>query len=828
MTKWTLGYRYPIALTISLAPALTPMMVQAAPFEAPPATGILDSLCYDYVPKIEKPASDQDANAQPVEVDADRLEAKQGGTAVYEGDVKVRQGVRKFDSDYAQLDQKSRDVIAIGNIYYNDGQVTVTSDKTLKSNLDTKNSELEEGKYQVHGSPVRGFAKRVVMTNNNQNITMEGAQYTTCPPGQEVWTLKAGSIDIDQKEVFGEAWNASLWLYDYPVFYFPYINFPIKDERKTGLLYPGYKQSSSNGMDITQPFYWNIAPNYDATITSRFMDKRGLMEQVEFRYMPDPAHTGTLYFESLRDDKQYDAGNPSFTNPSTGTPYLSDGHRYLMNVRHGSALMDGSLRLGIDYTQVRDKDYNYFNDFSPQVGTQVDSQLQQSFTAGYYQHNWNLTSEVRRYQILSPYAQLPHEMLPRIDYNYFQQGKWFDLAWNSELTKFGYNSGSATIQQAGERYTATRLHLAPTLTVPLVDAPGYYLTSQYKLMFTSYNQDVPKQLTQADINNFDPIRKQGENGRQENVVLKDGTITRTLPSFRLKGGINFDRPLDWYDGKGTQTLEPEFQYLYIPYKNQDEIGIYDTTTTRQDYYSLFSDRRFAGLDRTSDANRVTVGLTSRVYDNVGDERLRLAVAQAFEMTPPKVRLYPSNPESTNARSLLSFEGDARITDEWFAHAGTQYDTSEGEFTAGNGAVEYRTGKLTTQANYRYIKDGNLDYRYPTNTALAEDLSQAGLVMMAPIADQWQMYGGYYRDIKQDVNIDRKIGVKYDSCCWSINMSLEWHNQPDNITLKPTSERVIGLQFEMKGLGSVGTGGRSVTLDTELLPYVRPFNLKGQQ
>ncbi|MCF5892193.1 LPS assembly protein LptD [Aeromonas veronii] len=821
MTKWTLGYRYPIALTISLAPALTPMMVQAAPFEAPPATGILDSLCYDYVPKIEKPASDQDANAQPVEVDADRLEAKQGGTAVYEGDVKVRQGVRKFDSDYAQLDQKSRDVIAIGNIYYNDGQVTVTSDKTLKSNLDTKNSELEEGKYQVHGSPVRGFAKRVVMTNNNQNITMEGAQYTTCPPGQEVWTLKAGSIDIDQKEVFGEAWNASLWLYDYPVFYFPYINFPIKDERKTGLLYPGYKQSSSNGMDITQPFYWNIAPNYDATITSRFMDKRGLMEQVEFRYMPDPAHTGTLYFESLRDDKQYDAGNPSFTNPSTGTPYLSDGHRYLMNVRHGSTLMDGSLRLGIDYTQVRDKDYNYFNDFSPQVGTQVDSQLQQSFTAGYYQHNWNLTSEVRRYQILSPYALLPHEMLPRIDYNYFQQGKWFDLAWNSELTKFGYNSGSATIQQAGERYTATRLHLAPTLTVPLVDAPGYYLTSQYKLMFTSYNQEIPKDLVSQDRSRFtDADSKQ--------LTLKDGTITRTLPSFRLKGGVNFDRPLDWYDSKGTQTLEPEFQYLYIPYKNQDEIGIYDTTTTRQDYYSLFSDRRFAGLDRISDANRVTVGLTSRVYDNVGDERLRLAVAQAFEMTPPKVRLYSSDPESTNARSLLSFEGDARITDEWFAHAGTQYDTSEGEFTAGNGAVEYRTGKLTTQVNYRYIKDGNLDYRYPTNTALAEDLSQAGLVMMAPIADQWQMYGGYYRDIKQDVNIDRKIGVKYDSCCWSINMSLEWHNQPDNITLKPTSERVIGLQFEMKGLGSVGTGGRSVTLDTELLPYVRPFNLKGQQ
>jgi LPS-assembly protein len=193
MTKRTLGYSYPIALTISLVPALTPAIVQAAPLTPPPATGILDRLCYDYVPKIEKLAPGKDANAQPVEVDADRLEAKQGGTAVYQGDVKVRQGVRKFDSDYAELDQKSRDVIAIGNIYYNDGQITVTSDKTLKSNLDTKNSELEEGKYQVHGSPVRGSADRVTMTNNNQNITLEGAQYTTCPPGQEVWTLKAAA-----------------------------------------------------------------------------------------------------------------------------------------------------------------------------------------------------------------------------------------------------------------------------------------------------------------------------------------------------------------------------------------------------------------------------------------------------------------------------------------------------------------------------------------------------------------------------------------------------------------------------------------------------------
>ena len=810
MTKWTLGCSYPIALTISLVPALSPLTVQAAPLNAPPATGILNSLCYDYVPKIEKPSADQDANAQPVEVDADRLEAKQGGTAVYEGDVKVRQGVRKFDSDYAQLDQKSRDVIAIGNIYYNDGQITVTSDKTLKSNLDTKNSELEEGKYQVHGSPVRGFAEKVTMTNNNQNITLEGAQYTTCPPGQEAWTLKAGSIDIDQSEVFGEAWNASLWLYDYPVFYFPYINFPIKDERKTGLLYPGYTQSSKNGMDITQPFYWNIAPNYDATITSRFMDRRGLMEQVEFRYMPDPAHVGTLYFENLADDKQYD-------ETDSLNDHLSDGHRYLLNARHTSMFMDNAMRVSVDYTKVRDQDYNYFNDFSPKVGTQVDNQLQQSLKAGYYQQSWNLNAEVRTYQILLASAQQPHELMPRINHNYYQQGNWYDLAWNTELTNFGYNNDQAIEENKGSAYTGTRVYTAPTLTIPLIDEAGYFLDSQYKLMYTRYDQTVPDDMSSTFTNRFTP---QGGG----DVTLEEGIITRVLPSFRLKGGMTFERDQQWFGEGASQTLEPEFQYLYVPYKDQDNIGVYDSTTMRQDYYSLFSDRRFAGLDRISDSNRLSVGVTTRIYDPAGDERIRLAVAQAFDFVAPRVKLYASDNLSTNTRSPLSFEGDAKINEQWYAHAGAQYDVEQRQISSANSALEYRHEKLISQLNHRFVRDANYDL---DRKGEVTDLNQIGLLLTTPLNDQWHLYGGYYQELDQNVKVDRKVGLKYDSCCWSINFNLEWVNTPDNVNLAPTSERSLGIQFEMKGLGSVGTGSKGTSLDTEALPYIRPFNLRDQ-
>jgi LPS-assembly protein len=810
MTKWTLGSSYPIALTISLVPALSPLTVQAAPLNAPPATGILNSLCYDYVPKVEKPSASQDANAQPVEVDADRLEAKQGGTAVYEGDVKVRQGVRKFDSDYAQLDQKSRDVIAIGNIYYNDGQITVTSDKTLKSNLDTKNSELEEGKYQVHGSPVRGFAEKVTMTNNNQNITLEGAQYTTCPPGQEAWTLKAGSIDIDQSEVFGEAWNASLWLYDYPVFYFPYINFPIKDERKTGLLYPGYTQSSKNGMDITQPFYWNIAPNYDSTITSRFMDRRGLMEQVEFRYMPDPAHVGSLYFENLADDKQYD-------ETDSLNDHLSDGHRYLLSARHTSMFMDNAMRVSVDYTKVRDQDYNYFNDFSPKVGTQVDNQLQQSLRAGYYQQSWNLNAEVRTYQILLASAQQPHELMPRINHNYYQQGNWYDLAWNTELTNFGYNNDQAIEQNKGSAYTGTRVYTAPTLTIPLIDEAGYFLDSQYKLMYTRYDQTVPDDMSSTFTNRFTP---QGGG----DVTLEEGIITRVLPSFRLKGGMTFERDQQWFGEGASQTLEPEFQYLYVPYKDQDNIGVYDSTTMRQDYYSLFSDRRFAGLDRISDSNRLSVGVTTRIYDPAGDERIRLAVAQAFDFVAPRVKLYSSDALSTNTRSPLSFEGDAKINEQWYAHAGAQYDLEQREISSSNSALEYRHEKLISQLSHRFVRDANYDL---DRKGEVTDLNQIGLLLTTPLNDQWHLYGGYYQELDQNVKVDRKVGLKYDSCCWSINFNLEWVNTPDNVNLAPTSERSLGIQFEMKGLGSVGTGSKGTSLDTEALPYIRPFNLRDQ-
>ena len=262
----------------------------------------------------------------------------------------------------------------------------------------------------------------------------------------------------------------------------------------------------------------------------------------------------------------------------------------------------------------------------------------------------------------------------------------------------------------------------------------------------------------------------------------------------------------------------------MPYKDQDNIGVYDSTTMRQDYYSLFSDRRFAGLDRISDSNRLSLGVTTRIYDPAGDERIRLAVAQAFDFVAPRVKLYSSDELSTNTRSPLSFEGDAKINEQWYAHAGAQYDMEQRQISSANSALEYRHEKLISQLNHRFVRDANYDLDHKGQVT---DLNQIGLLLTTPLDDRWHLYGGYYQELNQNVKVDRKVGLKYDSCCWSINFNLEWVNTPDNVNLTPTSERSLGIQFEMKGLGSVGTGSKGTSLDTEALPYIRPFNLRDQ-
>lgn len=740
--------------------------------------GVFDERCYPNVPPLLQ--ADANEQAQPVEVTSDRAEATQQGKAVYQGDVEVKQGLKQFSSQYTELDQQTRQVTARGDIRYKDGSVTLVSQGELKGDLNSRQSSISQASYQLHGSPARGNARLIELNEHASSVKLTGAEFTTCPPGQEMWTLKASEVSLDQDEVFGEAWNATLWLKDVPIFYMPYMSFPIRDERKSGLLYPTMGYSNRDGVDFAQPIYWNIAPNYDMTFTPRYIEERGTMARSEFRYLPIEGNEGSLYGEWLGTDRQL------------------DDSRWLVNVRHQTLSMDDALRFKVDYTRVKQDDYNYFNDLSPSVGTLVDNQLQQSMSLGYYQPNWNLTGEARDYQILLADTVLPHKLLPRLNFNAYSPANPYDLALHTELTNFDHEDS--------RYYRGQRLHLEPQLNLPLLNTPGYQLDSQFRLMYTRYQQQLPSEydsnLVALGLNDLDE------------------QVDRLLPSVRVAGKLIFDRQDYWKNRPFTQTLEPQFQYLYIPYRNQDNIGLYDTTTLRQEYYSLFSDRRYAGLDRISDANRVSVGASSRVFDAEGIERVRLTLGQSYDLVRPKVTFYPKEVVSSNSRSLLSFRGDVRPLHHWFGHSGVEYDTQQNRFSAGSAALEYQHDEWLGQINYRYVREGNLSLSDPDEVT---DISQLGLLARLPVTDNWQLIGAHYTDLQQSTALDSLVGIRYDACCWSLNLAFERHRRPDNASLTAETENKLGLQFELKGLGSIGSG-TDFTLDTRLLPYSRPFNL----
>ena len=750
------------------------------------------SRCFSHVPLRVDSASGNSTQA-PITVTADVLDATRDGKILYRGDVEVEQAQSRFRADYVELEQLSRDVLAEGNIHYTDGTISVDSEQRLTGNLTSKDTQLEQAQYQFHGEPGRGQARQVLLSDNTNQIDLKGASYTTCPPNSEVWQLKASTVQVEQDEVFGEAWNAVLWLGDIPVFYFPYLRFPVKEERLSGFLYPTFDISSDSGTDISLPYYWNIAPNYDATFTPRYMEKRGTMAQLEFRYLPVAGQSGTLYGEYLASDDVLENSQ------------WQDEARWLLNWRHNARFdAEGHWRASADYTKVAGWDYDYFDDFSPPVGQLVDDQLMQSFSGGYYDRHWQLTTETRDYQILrSDLNTMPFQLAPSLALTSYQGFGRFDLGFDGEVTQFKNDSN--------EVYEATRVHAEPKLVYSVVNQPGAQLTADVGAYYTHYEQDVPDTLSSYYQNT------QG--------FTTDGlasSVDRLLPRLRLNGTLVFDRETQWFAQDFTQTIEPQLQYLYVPFKDQNNIGLYDTTDMRQDYYSLFSDRRFAGLDRISDANQITAGFTSRIYDADSVERLRLALAQTYNFTSPKVQLFPNDEPSDAKRSFLTFEGDLNIDGNWFVHTEAQQDTRNQRFAAGNITLEYNNQGRLAQLGFRHL---NQNY-FPDASNLGSNLNQLGGTFSWPLDPQWRLIGGHYRDIELNRNIDSLIGLRYDSCCWAVSLVWEQSQKEDRL-LNPTEteqETLIGLRFELKGLSSFGTGDGGFSPGTRLLPYYRPFNL----
>ena len=765
------------------------------PWQAAPFLPVTDKdMPYYYgIPAYREPQQ-YDTNTTPVEITADNVEGNINDGITYTGNVQITQADHTLKADQAQYDQKQSIIKASGNIVYQGPILTISSQKSIDGNLQSSVATFNEPVFILNGSIARGSAKKITIDNEQGTVDIEDLLFTTCPVSDGSWYLKSSEVELEQDDSFGSANHTVLYIKDVPILYLPYINFPTTNERKSGLLYPSASISSINGFDYNQPIYFNLAPNYDYTLSPRILSKRGLLLGNEFRYMPWEHSQGQLVFNYLPHDKNWGLSEEH-----------DDASRYFLQWHHLSKFFNDDLTVAFDYQKVRTEDYDYLDDISAEGTTVTDDHLKQSLRAAYDRSNFNISVEARDYQRLIPNNVLSHRpfsLLPQLSGQYYDTYGPFTFDVQGQVSRFVASTNSSP-----NKFEATRFHIEPDLGLNILNSRGTSVTANVRGFLTHYNQD--------NLNNM-PSYYQDELG----FTTIDSTVSRSLYLLQLRGKTTFERKV--LDLRHTQTLEPEIQYQYIPYRNQDNIALYDTTDRMSDYYSNFSYRHYTGYDRISDLNNLTVGLSSRLLDAHDRELMRVGISQTYSFVPSRVTLNPNDPANLYPRSPLSVFFNAAPFDGLTTHAQVTYTNETNKVSSWSAMAQYKNENgFMMQVNYRFADQGN---RSLSNNIV--DLSQIGMITQIPLNNRFSLNVASYYDLEQNNNIDSKLALKYEESCWSIAFIYENYNSCDWTSLERQSEHRIGIQFEFNGVGAVNvTGNNNTNLnDTQLLDYFDPTNL----
>ncbi|PBI81792.1 MULTISPECIES: LPS assembly protein LptD [Rahnella] len=761
----------------------------------------LAAQCMLGVPTYDKPLVQGDPNSLPVTINADKATGNYPDSALFSGNVNVVQGNSTLDADQVQLNQianpnqptPTRTATATGNVRYNDNQIKLNGPKGF-ANLTTKDTDVQDGTYQMVGRQGRGDADKMKQRDNNRYTIMDNGTFTTCLPGDNSWSVVGSEVIQDRQEEVAEIWNARFHIGPVPVFYSPYMQLPIGDRRRSGFLIPNAKYSSNNGFGATVPFYWNIAPNYDATITPNYMSTRGLQLQNEFRYLT-VAGAGLMEFDYLGNDKKIDQ---QFVDDENRT---SDNTKRWMYYWRHAGVYDKVWRFNVDYTKVSDP--YYFTDFDSTYGSSTDGYATQKFSVGYANENWDVTLASKQFQVFSNAGnQNAYRAQPQLDINYYKNDLGpFDLHLYGQAVKF--------TSVNPDNPEAVRTHFEPTLSLPLSNGWGS-LDNEVKLMATHYQQDIP------------------DNYYEDNPDTKlRSSVNRVMPEFKSDGKMVFDRSMDW-NADYTQTLEPRVQYLYIPYRNQSSINTYDSTLLQSDYTGLFRDKSYSGLDRIASANQVAGGLTTRIYDDNLEERFNASAGQIYYFQPPRTGDQDSVLDKNDDTGSLVWAGDTyyKIDNFWGIRGGIQYDTRLDAVSLGDAVLEYRAdSEKMIQLSYRYASPEYIQATLPSvrHPGYQDGISQVGGIASWPIADRWAIVGAYYYDTKAQQPADQLIGLQYNTCCWAINVGYERKiTNYDSVKSESKYDNKIGFNIELRGLGNNQTLGTKEMLASGILPYQRAF------
>jgi LPS-assembly protein len=723
-----------------------------------------------------------------------------GPVATLSGDVQLAKGKRQVRSDRARINRDTNEVVLEGDIRFREPGVLLLGDRA-QLDTQTQEAQLDNATFVLHQSRARGTAQQF-RRDDEGVIYIDNATYTTCEPASNTWLQRAAKVRIDADGRFATARHARIAVKDVPVIYTPWIRFPIDNGRATGLLFPRFAMGEENGFDFAQPIYLNLAPNYDATLTPRYIQERGEMLEGEFRHLSRFDDT-VLSGAWLGDDA---GGNDSDedVDPASGKRRFEGKDRWLVGIDHVGGMGQAWNTL-INYTEVSDVDY--FQDLGAStLEANGQAHLLQLFSAGYQLDHWRMNVARVEYQTIAEDLERQYQQLPRIDLDGDYRFDDLDLllTLNHQYTLFDHPDDT--------KVTGDRLRADYALAWDKRWMWGF-LRPSAKLKHIGYTLD-------------DPV-----------VVDGDDNPAVTVPVADFDAGLYFERDTTWLFKGFTQTLEPRLYYLNAQFEDQTDQPDFDTSDLTFSYQQLFRDDRFSGGDRIGDANQLTVGITSRLLDTRGVERLRGSIGQIEYLDDRYVSLEPmftkaflkslSSPgdladatKRETARQLLRDESPyaaelaARLGEHWRLQNDVLYSEQDDKIDKGSLSLRYDRDRTLFNAAYRYTRESP---RLVDSQLIDTDIEQTDLSAYLPLTPQWAFIGRWNHDLTNSRELEFLGGFEYDSCCWRLSMLVRrWLDRQDDLLIPEEEleyDQGVFLQVQLKGLAGSGKQVENILTDS---------------
>ena len=683
-------------------------------------------------------------------VTADRMETTDDNIYLT-GNAEVRRAGTVIRGDKITYTQSTDTVNVKGNAVVIREGARFTGPE-LSYQIETQSGEMQDVSYEYAAKGVRGQTQYAQFTSG-VNTQFRNATLTTCKPGSKAWWVEADTLTIDEDSQMAYAEDVSFHLAGLPVMATPWAMFPTGTQRQSGLLTPTMGMSSTRGLDFSIPIYWNIAPNYDYTFTPRVMTKRGVILGNEFRFLT-PYMGGEITYDYLPDDKE--------TNDS----------------RYGAQVLAwarwNGFNLNVDYNKVSDG--RYIADFSNNIYDTSESVLAQDFRLSYGQSFWHTSLSVEKNQPLarddgSTYSK-PYEKVPQWQWRgYLADLGGFEVKSLFEATRFSHPDKDRRVQ--GDRF-----YMNHSVAYPM-RGPAWFITPKAMITGIGYNLDEMNKLSNSIRDTYD----------------KNSSIF--APSFSLDSGLIFERDTSWFGKSAMQTLEPRLFYTYTPYRDQSRMPTFDSSYADLSSSSFFSENLFTGHDRLSEANQLSLVLTSRYLDRKsGNEFLRASIGQRYYFNDQRVPLYRGGTigvtDEVKSDFLASFS--ARVTKDISTTATAQYSTSESRFSRINAGIRWHPKPSAVMGLY---------YRYnyvPDLPQYRDDrIKQVDFAVQWPLTNSLYGLARYNYSLYYKEPVEMLAGIEYVADCWALRLVAQRY-----LTDQDKYDTSFYVQLELTGLGSVGS------------------------